>query len=432
MSKTKSTILLSLLLAVIMFVSVFTFLPETKMGLKIYHSPLDLLIKGSDIDSGAYVVYSFDRPKDITDSEYTQQIADTVKVMRARLDNFGFYDADISYSEGNITVTYPDSGDTASITALVGQKGYFRLSTSSTYTDLEKMITNSEHLVSAKKLFVSSSNTYYVEITMDDEALASFKKATATAATTAVTVYFLLDGSTYNSQSIDYTFTTNKMYMSTTTEIAADTLTSMINNGYYQFELTQVKTGLVNPSATTPSVWLFIILAVLVLAVIVAFVISYGLFGLSSGIALICFVLMQIIAGGLIYANEFSLGALAAFIVGIAFFVIINVVLLEKIKTQCAVINESDSTKRLIIALGRGNKAILMPVIESHIIALLCSVLVWIFAKGAIIPVATFITYAIAASAVCVLLITRIFNRLFISACPKCYKKYLNTAEEVK
>ncbi len=426
MSKTKSVILLCVLLALILFLGTFAFLPEVDMGIYTYHSPINLTTKGQDVGDGVYVIYDISRQDNVLAPgepatgenadkiEFETALNQTISTMRKRLDGYGYPDATISYDNYRITIYFPNSNNTTNIATVLGMSGNFVLSTKTT---VDGKITDYKNITDCKITYLSSDDTYYISIVFDDAGKEALKKATVDAATTNVTLYFLMDGEQYFNRTASEVFDSNVMYLQTTDEAEARKLSVILNNGAYDLTLKQYEAGYVSPQiGSTNGLWL--IIAIISIAIIVAFIIVYGLQGLASSISLVCFLVATAITSGLVFMSQLTLSGVAGILVGIAMFGLTNVLILSKSQQQARLINEPITQKRFIIATGRGFRGALLPTILTHAFVLVASIIVWLSTVGAVQSFGIALTYATVYSALASLFVTKLFSRLFISICP--------------
>ncbi|MEG1706868.1 MAG: hypothetical protein RR291_05180, partial [Clostridia bacterium] len=160
MNKTKSVIVLSLILVVVLFLGIFTFLPKVDFGYQTYNSPINLINKSQDLGSGYFSVMSLDKGK-LTDEEYATAKDKMVESIKTRLSTYGIYDATISVADNQATIQVADTADVSTALSLVSQRGKFVFATvkAEELTD-DKIITTSDGVKGATSKYYSGDNAY--------------------------------------------------------------------------------------------------------------------------------------------------------------------------------------------------------------------------------------------------------------------------------
>lgn len=439
MSKTKSVVLLSVLVALILFFGVFSFLPEVDMGAYTYHSPINLTTKGQDVGDGIYVIYDVSRPDNVLAPgetatgdnaekiEFDTAMKNTIEVMRKRLTAYGMGDATISYSDEKITVYLPSTSSDTVLANVLGIEGELVLSTSSS---TDKKITDYTHITQTKVTYTSANNVYFVIMVFDEAGQASLKEATKTAADSAITIYFLLDGEQYTTRSTSEQFEGSVMYLQTSDKAEAYKLANILNSGAMQLTLTQKEAGYVQPQIGNTA-YLWIVLGIVTLAVIIAFICVYGLQGVAVTLSLLCVITLTTIFSGLVYMNQFTLSGVLGYLIVLAIFAMSNAMIFAKAKQYASISEEPIIEKKLLIAVGKGYAHGTKAIIFAHAVAFVAGVVLWLATVGTVKSLGVVLAYGSAFSLLATLFVTKLFSWLFINICPS-NDKIHHLSKEVK
>lgn len=430
MSKTKAVVFLSILLVLVLALSVFAFVPQIYFGYNKYSSPVSYLTKGQDIGKGAYVVYDFSL-LDLITPEYTARMKQLKSVVANRLADFGYGDATISISDKQLTVTVPNASDLESVKSLLSKRGDLTISLSE--DDDDDIIVTRDQILKATVQYVSSSNTSYVVLEISDEAKEVLQDATLTAGINSVKIFFLLDGETYTTYTAEQQINSNLLYMTTNTLDSAKVFAAWINSGVYKTVLTEATSGTV--AALFPNVLtgVYICCGVIILAIIAAFIIRYGIHGVAAALSLVLMVVLELFALALIGKTQLTLPGTVAFILGLVFFTISTFVSLEKVQNQWTKIGDTmNLERRLYVSFERGLNMNILPTVESHAVVFVATLISLFLVKGIAGGFASVALYSLAFSALGSLLFIRMFGFLLIRALPADVKYYKLTHSEAK
>jgi preprotein translocase subunit SecD len=435
MTKPKAVAMISIILVVVLFFAVFTFLPKVRIGNYTYNSPIRLVKKGADLSKGVALNFTYEFDDDDTELQKASQMSTIISVMEARLKNYGIKDAQVISAEESVTVLLPIHSYSDSFYKALSQKGRFTISVKDE-DNLATILTDSTHFTDVYVTYNGSS--FVVVMKLDYEAKAALSQATVKAEEESVKIYFNMDEAEYTSTTYSKQFYDDALYLSTTSADEAQYLLAVLTTERYPVSMTLSKSWYFTGSAGTDALmWAYIALGAAVLMIAVALIVRYGLSGIAFTISLIAASVVTVLLSTFLYIGEMSLAAVLGIIVALAFYAVFSVLVLERFNYSASTDPEQDMTKRLKAALSKSYERYQKPMILVGLVGLVCAIVMWIAAATpALISFGVTLTYGLIFGVLAMLFMARYIAICFytINNCPKCNRLSVEdkSAEEVK
>ncbi len=421
MTKTKATVSLCVLLVVVLFFSVFTFLPEVRMGNYTYNSPINLMIKGPDLGKSIAVNFDYEFDEDDTAEEIKADKSKIMSVMETRLESYGITDAQIAVSNTGLTLILPLDSYNDTFYKAVSQKGAFEINTKK--DSLFTIVTDSRHFTKVYATY--ASGYYYVVMELDTEAKAALSQLTEKAAEEEVTIYFTLDGTEYTSKTLTEQLTENSIYLSMSSADEAQYLLTVLNSERYPLTMEKTKSWYLTASAGTEALtWAYVALGVITLAVFIALWATYGLSGLAAGISLLAVITLTVLASAFAFTAELSIAWVFGLLAAVAFYALFVSLILDKFRAAAMGDVEPNLTKRLRVSLTKSFDVYTKPLILTALVALVGSIAVWATATYSIKSFGIVLTYGIILGVLAILFLFKLLAKSFfvLSSSAKCHR----------
>ncbi|MBQ8433794.1 MAG: hypothetical protein IJX23_03185 [Clostridia bacterium] len=393
MTKTTATVMLIIFIAVLAFVGVFTFIPEFEYGAYgEFYSPATLIQKDNLFTDTLTTTYSVKLDEGVTGAQVK-------KIISQRLGSiYGLYGANISTDNSVVSVTVPElvkSADNVTASAImevVTVRGDLEILTETTYSK-ENVILSSKHFVNATtRKLVSGEYDYFVAIVnLNDEGVKAAKSLGASSGTYAIDGNITLTGGV---QLINE----STLYLYGYTMTDAKELAGYINSGVLGAELK------LTDSVTTENngdLFLFIGLAVLVVALAVFYVVRYKTLGLVGILSQLFTIVVGTIVAGLIHLEILNIFAIVGMLLGIALQTYFTVYAFENINAYEGSTFASAKHK----GFANSNKRNLIV----HAIALVVGIILWVIPTAVTAPLGNVLVYLVVLSFVTTMGLNRLF-----------------------
>ncbi|HPG92583.1 MAG TPA: hypothetical protein PK675_04150, partial [Clostridia bacterium] len=367
---------------------------------------------GTDLADGVTTSFSIERPSEITDEDFAILIDNSIGIMEERLANYGLEKSQIVASSTNISLTLPVNSYDEDFYSAIYSNGLFEICTYDETTKAYTVITDSTHFTD---VYVSyGTSTYYVVMVLDDEAKTALATLTETASETSVKIYFRVDGEDYTTSTLTEQFDSDTVNVSTTDATAAQFLYTILGSGNYGFTMTMNDIYVAEAiSGETAINWANIGLAVIALAVAVAFIVNYGLSGLAASISLLITMIASLLTATFIYRSEISVGAFIGFYVGIAVFALFNTLILEKYRKSANTDVEPNIEKRLRASMTKSYATYTKPIVWISLMVLVASITIWAAAPNSFKTFGVLLTYFTVFGLFSTLYVTKLFANIF-------------------
>lgn len=404
MTKRTSIIILCVIIAIYLFVGIFSFMPD---GLNygqsgLYHSPFSLIQRSTlftDEVVGEYAV-------ELNDGASVDSVVSTIKTRLAKM--YGYYGCDVEYNgaQSTVSISIPKTGGVDSSIALSTEQsilsavtavGKVEVMTEGTYK-ADNVILKPEHFKSAnvRKFNVSSTAYYIAEVKLTDAG-----REAASDITSSSRVYCYVDGTLSYQAYYDSTSGTLQIYAQN--ESASKRVASYINNGVLDGELAWNNRSEVKNSA---GLVIAIVLAVLFVATCVFFVLRYKTIGLAAVMSAVFILLGYVLMAGLIYSTIFNAFSVTGIVLGYIAFMYFTVTTLERLQDSYQSGKTMSSSKYK--AFSASNKLNLIV----HGIMLVVGIILWVIPSVVTAPLGCALVY----STICSFVATMGLNRLYVGA----------------
>lgn len=406
MTKKVSAVLLSILIVLILFFGVFTFLPDNiEYGAYgVYHAPVNLIQKGTDFGPSVKATYSVD----------TTDLADGVlenvdNIVTTRLNKiFNYYGMPVVLEGSTLSVTIPETAseediDAQSILEAVVAEGKVELLASSEYSEDGVLMSNyaEEKLFSGAttSTYVNGENTYYIVNIKMTDAGKKIAKDNFTSSTSSWSAYCAVDGVvTYG---IAYSNDTLQAYASTKEQ--ASVLAAYVNYGSLQTTLSE--TGYEEVSASIPNASLIFGIATLVLIIIAAVVLvaKFGTNGWAGVLSIVICAIIFTLFSGLAYFSVFNIYAWIGVVLGLILITYLSMDSFARIKKYVLQGNG------LRYARKSGFNGSIVRNLIVNLSALVIGIILWVIPTGITLALGNALVYGAVLSLVFTLGVNRFF-----------------------
>ena len=393
MTKTTSTVILIIFIAVLAFVGVFTFIPEFGYGAYgEFYSPATLIQKGNLFSNTVTTTYAVELNEGATNAQVQ-------KVLDKRLSSiYGLYGAQISTTGNALTVVVPeiskgnDNLTVDSLMEVVSVVGNLEILTESTYSADKVILSNKHYTGATTRKLVSGTYEYFVAIVNLNaegvKAASSLKYSNGS---------YAIDGKITLTGGVQL-YNESTLYLYSYTMTGAKELAGYINSGVLGAELKFVD------SQTTQSnggLFLFIGLAVVVLALAVFYVVRYKTLGLVGILSQLFTIVVGTIVAGLIHLEILNIFAVVGMLLGIALQTYFTVYAFENINAYEGSTFASAKHK----GFANSNKLNLIV----HAIALAVGIILWVIPTVVTAPLGNVLVYLVVLSFVATMGLNRLF-----------------------
>ena len=406
MTKTTAIVLLSIVTVIVLFLGVFSFIPDFSFGkYNEYHSPVGLIQKSNLLTDTVTANYLVELDEDV-DSFSAQN------TIKARLRKaYGYYGVKVNYDETNglVTVEIPQTNNKANSTAnsilsrVLANGNVEILSTnytSASYSE-DSVVLTKEHFKHARvRSYINGDTTLYVcrvKLTKDGAKIAEDKLATSTPYTCAV------DGEVstwvyYTGSELQITFAYSDASQS---KESAKVIASYINTDTLGATLTLDGKIVENNNSLA---WIYLLVfALIVVASFVFFAVRYKILGIVPMIWQLCAVVVFTIFAGLVHLEMFNLASAFGAIIAYCFMTFFTVFVFERIRSAMAQNKSYSWSKHTAFA------DTMMISLIAHGALLVLGVILWVIPSIVTAPLGCVLVYG----AVLSFLVTFCLNRLF-------------------
>ncbi len=344
----------------------------------------DISIKqGLDLVGGSVITFEAE-----ANSTTAEQMATVVSVMRKRLDNAGYTEANVSVQgEKRVRIEIPAVSNPDEAISLLGQTAQLQF----VDADNNVVLTGSD-IKSAKKQYgaidQSGISVNYVELTFNSDSIAKFAEATKAAAQKASEgknfIAIMLDDAVISSPMVAAEYAAEGINSETavisgdfTPEAAAE-LANLISAGQLPFDLTVVEQSSIGATLGSKALDSSVLAAGIgILLILLIMLALYRIPGLAADIALVAYVGLFVLVMQLFGVN-LTLAGIAGVILTIGMAVDANVIIFERVK------EEIRAGKTVKAAVGAGFKRAFAAIIDSNITTLIAAVVLYVIGVGSI------------------------------------------------
>lgn len=331
MTKNTSIVLLSIVTVIVLFLGVFSFIPDFEVGeYNVYHSPVGLIQRSNLFTSSVKATYQVELDEEV------ENFNNASKVISARFRKaYGYYGVSVDYADGVATITVPQTNNDAKTSAnsilnrILANGNVEILSdtygASSSYSPSSVLLTQ-EHFKHARvQSYLNQSTTLYickVKLTPDGKKLADSTLSTSTPYICAV------DGEIstwvyYTGSELQITFASADVAAS---KESAKIMASYVNNGPLGATLTADGTEDIERDLG----WIYLVVfALIAIASFVFLSVRYKTLGAASSLMQLLAIVVFVIFAGLVHLEMFNLASALGVICAYAFMTFFTVFTLE-------------------------------------------------------------------------------------------------------
>ena len=418
MSKTTAIVLLSIVTVIVLFLGVFSFIPDFAVGeYEEYHSPVGLIQKSNLFTDTVKATYQVEL--DDEDGNF----ADVQKIIKARFRKaYGYYGVNIAYDKnGIVTVEIPQTNNQAKSTAKSrlervlanGKVEILNVSyNGASYSEDSVVLTQKHFKHASVRSYINGDTTLYVcrvKLTKQGAKIADNEFLTSTPYTCAV------DGEIntwvyYTGSELQITYGT----YSDVDQIkeSAKVVASYINGGALGATLT-LDGKLVEKENNVA--WIYLLfLGLIVLASLVFFAVRYKVLGIVPMIWQLCAVVVFTIFAGLVHIEMFNTAAAIGAMLVYGFMTFFTVFVFEKMRSAMA------EGKSYTWAKHTAFKDTMIISLIAHGGLLVLGIILWVIPSIVTAPLGCVFVYG----AVLSFLVTFCLNRLFALVVAPFYDDY--------
>ncbi len=380
------TILAILLVSVFCFYTVLSGLGKQNKG-----SAKNIEL-GLDLAGGVSITYEID-----DDNPSETDINDTIYKLQKRVEGYST-EAEV-YQEGGkrITVEIPGVTDANTILEELGKPGDLEFRTE----DGTVVLTGSN--IKSAEAGTQDDNgikNYVVQLTMDDEGAEAF--ATATAENIGNPIYIYYDGEVVSAPTVQSAITNGSCVIENMESYeTAEELATTIRIGALPLTLTEMRSNVVGAKLGQDAIATSLRAGAIGLALVILFmIIIYAFPGFVAGIALIIYVILDLLAINGFNAT-LTLPGIAGVLLAIGMAVDANVIIFTRIR------EEISSGKSVINSIKGGYDKALSAILDGNITTLIAAAVLWIKGSGSVRGFAQTLTIGILLSMFTALFVTK-------------------------
>ena len=387
-------------LFVILLVSVFcAYTVLTGIG-KQHKGSAKNIEQGLDLQGGASITYQIE-DKDFSDSD----VEDTKYKLQKRVEAFSTESEVYREGDDRITVEIPGFHDANEVLEQLGRPGNleFRLGdgTNNSYEDGTVVMTGAE-VTNAQATTQDDKGIAQdvVSLTLNKKGTKAF--AEATAANIGNPIYIIYDGEVISAPTVQTAITDGKCVITGMEDHdAADNLATQIRIGAISLSLKELRSNVVGARLGDNALSTSLKAGAIGIAVIIVFMtVVYFLPGFLSGIALIIYIILNLLA-----INGFNvtltLPGIAGIVLAIGMAVDANVIIFTRIREEIA------GGRTVISAINEGYSKALSAIVDGNITTLIAAAVLWVKGSGTVKGFAQTLAIGIILSMFTALFVTR-------------------------
>ncbi|MBQ2710428.1 MAG: hypothetical protein IJF66_00595 [Clostridia bacterium] len=400
MTKKTSIVLVSIIMALLLCLAVFSFLPDgfDYGEYNRFYSPLNLIQKSNLFTDSVEVKYSVELGEDV-------DAKDVISTVRARLNKaFGYYGSTITLENDVLTVVLPKtaaSEDNSNLLSIANQAvcaGKIEVLASGTYDANSVLLSSEDFARAVTKSYVQQGTHFPIcEVTLTKEAAEDAKYHLSS----GQTYYYFVDGvSTY---AAFYQNGKIQLYSQPGAQAHNKLIARYVNAGV--IDATFEKESHQALPHNHAGLIFAIVFGVLVVAGWVYLVARYKALGLAGILSQLIVAIVFIVFSGCVHIELFNLAAYIGAIIVYAAITALTAVTFDRIKNYA---KEKTFASAKYRAFLDGNKFNLI----AHGAALLLGVILWLIPTVVTAPLGNVLVYGAVLSFVATMLLNRIFVAL--------------------
>ena len=375
-AKNGWTLILIVILTVACAVAAFTGIGS---GEKKILKPLgEDLSLGLDLRGGIYTVFRAQRSED-EDADFDDQLKATAEVLRARLTDQGYTEANVSLQGSDcIRVEIPEISDPRQVVELIGKPAHL------TFEDPDgNVIIEGKDIVEVAPALSQEDGLYVVRFKLSSEAAKAFSAATARLIGQPISIW--LDDEEISAPRVSERISDGEGNISfggnmSTSESyqEARRLTTLILSGALPLDIEETETRAISATLGEDALSKALVAGIAGVALVMLFMLLvYRLPGLMADIALAWYILVLFFALGKL-GVQLTLPGIAGILLGIGMAVDANVIIFERFREELSVGRSYES------AVKAGFKNALGAIVDSNVTTLIASFVLMYYGTGPI------------------------------------------------
>ncbi|MDR0696363.1 MAG: protein translocase subunit SecD [Christensenellaceae bacterium] len=410
MSRTKATIILSIVAVILIGAIILIFPLNGQDSVQVGNSDVDFYwiaktIKlGLDLEGGMLAIYNADLTE-FTDSDEAERALDgTVTNLTNILFSKGYTEAVVTkQSDSAIRVEIPAVNNSEQLMKLLGEPATLEFQD----PNGTKVIDGSKHVNDA---YATTYEGYYaIGLEFNAEGTKAFSDATSNNVGSKISIW--INGSKVLEPTVNSAITDGKAIISGNyTYDQANELALQIKAGTFDVTLIPTQVTTISPTLGKDALKYGIIAGVIGLFIVmVIMIIKYRGMGVVASFALLCYSTILIYLLALVPWVQLTLPGIAGIILSVGMAVDANIVIFERIK------DERKSAKAIQSSVKTGFKKGLTAIIDANITTILGSIIMLIFGASAIQSFAITLLIGVLLSMVTAILISRLFINISLA-----------------
>ncbi|MDR0751766.1 MAG: protein translocase subunit SecD [Christensenellaceae bacterium] len=412
MSRTKATIILSIVAVILIGAIVFIFPLNGKDSIPIGGSDVDFYwvsksIKlGLDLEGGMLAIYDADLTEfsSTESNEAVNALDGTITNLTNILFSKGYTEAVVTkQSDSSIRVEIPAVNNAEQLMKLLGEPATLEFQD----PNGKKVIDGSKHITDAYATAYSGS--YAIGLTFNSEGTKAFADATTANVGSAISIW--INGSKVLEPTVQQAITDGKAVITGDyTYDQANELALQIKAGTFEVTLTPTQVTTISPTLGQDALKYGIIAGVIGLFIVmVLMVIIYRGMGVVASAALLCYSTILIYLLAIVPWVQLTLPGIAGIILSVGMAVDANIVIFERIK------DERRSAKAIQSSVRTGFKKGLTAIVDANITTILGAIIMLIFGSSAIQGFAITLLIGVLLSMITAILISRLFINISLA-----------------